>query len=50
MKIMKNFIVGMVIGSVVGGVIGTIASDEIYQIKKKAMKTGKKVLKKYDLI
>ena len=47
---MKNFIIGIMLGSVVGGVIGTIASDEICQIKKKAMKAGKKMLKKYDII
>lgn len=47
---MKNFLVGIMVGSIMGGVIGTIASDEIYQIKKKAMKAGKKMLKKYDLI
>ena len=47
---MRNFVIGMFIGSVVGGVVGTIASDEIYQIKKKAMKAGKKMLKKYDII
>jgi len=47
---MRNFIIGIMLGSVVGGVIGTIASDEIYQIKKKAMKAGKKMLKKYDII
>lgn len=47
---MKNFVIGMFLGSFVGGVVGTIASDEIYQIKKKAMKAGKKMLKKYDLI
>ena len=47
---MRNFIIGIMLGSVVGGVVGTIASDEIYQIKKKAMKAGKKMLKKYDLI
>lgn len=47
---MRNFVIGMFIGSVVGGVVGTIASDEIYQIKKKTMKAGKKMLKKYDII
>ena len=47
---MRNFVIGMFVGSMIGGVIGTIASDELYQIKKKAMKTGKKMLKKYDLI
>lgn len=47
---MKNFVIGIMLGSVMGGVIGTIASDEIYQIKKKAMKAGKKMLKKYDII
>lgn len=47
---MKNFTIGIMLGAIMGGVIGTIASDEIYQIKKKAMKTGKKILKKYDII
>jgi len=47
---MRNFMIGIFLGSVVGGVVGTIASDEIYQIKKKAMKAGKKMLKKYDII
>lgn len=47
---MKNFVLGIFLGSVVGGVVGTIASDEIYQIKKKAMKAGKKMLKKYDIL
>lgn len=47
---MKNFTIGIFLGCVVGGVVGTIASDEIYQIKKKAMKAGKKMLKKYDII
>lgn len=47
---MRNLFIGIMIGSIVGGVVGTIASDEIYQIKKKAMKAGKKMLKKYDLM
>lgn len=47
---MRNFVIGMFLGSVVGGVVGTIASDEIYQVKKKAMKAGKKMLKKYNII
>lgn len=47
---MRNFVVGMFLGSLLGGVVGTIASDEIYQIKKKAMKAGKKMLKKYDIL
>lgn len=47
---MKNFMCGIIIGSVIGGMIGTIASDEIYQVKKKTMKAGKKFLKKYDII
>ena len=47
---MKSFVLGIFLGSVVGGVVGTIASDEIYQIKKKAMKAGKKMLKKYDIL
>ena len=47
---MKNFVIGIFLGSMIGGMVGTIASDEIYQIKKKAMKSGKKMLKKYDII
>lgn len=47
---MKNFVLGMFLGSVVGGMVGTIASDEICQAKKKAMKAGKKILKKYNII
>lgn len=47
---MRNFVLGVFLGTVMGGVVGTIASDEIYQIKKKAMKAGKKMLKKYDII
>ena len=47
---MKNFVIGIFLGSMIGGMVGTIASDEIYQIKKKAMKAGKKMLKKYDII
>ena len=42
---MKNFMWGIFLGSVVGGMVGTIAGDEIYQIKKKAMKVGKKMIK-----
>ena len=47
---MKNFVIGIMLGSAAGGVIGTIASDEICQIKKKALKAGKKMLKKYEHI
>lgn len=47
---MKNFVLGIFLGTIMGGVVGTIASDEIYQVKKKAMKAGKKILKKYDII
>lgn len=47
---MRNFTIGIFLGCVVGGVVGTIASDEIFQIKKKAMKAGKKMLKKYNLV
>mgnify|MGYP003291237287 CR=1 FL=1 len=43
---MKNFVLGMFFGSFVGGMIGTVASDEICMAKKKAMKAGKKMLKK----
>ena len=47
---MKNFVIGMFLGSMIGGMVGTIASDEIYEVKKKAMKAGKKMLKKYNII
>lgn len=47
---MRNFMLGIFLGSVIGGVVGTMASDEICQMKKKAIKTGKKILKKYDLM
>ena len=47
---MKKLITGIFIGAVVGGMIGTVASDEIYDVKKKAMKAGKKFLKKYDMM
>lgn len=47
---MKNLMVGMFIGAVIGGMIGTVASDEIYQAKKKAMKAGKKMLKKCNIL
>lgn len=47
---MKNFVIGIFLGSMIGGMVGTIASDEIYQVKKKAMKAGKKMLKKYNII
>lgn len=47
---MKNLFIGIMIGSIMGGVIGTVASDEIYQVKKKAMKAGKKMLKKCNLL
>lgn len=45
---MKKLITGLFIGAVVGGMIGTVASDEIYDVKKKAMKAGKKMMKKYN--
>ena len=38
------------LGAIIGGMIGTVASDEIYDVKKKAMKAGKKFLKKYDMM
>jgi len=47
---MKNFVIGIFLGSMIGGMVGTIASDEIYEVKKKAMKAGKKMLKKYNII
>ena len=47
---MRNLIIGMFLGSVIGGMVGTIASDEIYQVKKKAMKAGKKMLKKCNIL
>lgn len=47
---MRNFMLGIFLGSIVGGIVGTVASDEICEVKKKAMKAGKKLLKKYDII
>ncbi len=47
---MKNLITGMFLGAIIGGMVGTVASDEIYDVKKKAMKVGKKFLKKYDMM
>lgn len=47
---MRNLMVGMFIGAMIGGMIGTVASDEIYQVKKKAMKAGKKMLKKCNIL
>ena len=47
---MKYFVIGMFLGSMIGGMVGTIASDEIYEVKKIAMKAGKKMLKKYNII
>lgn len=47
---MKNLITGIFLGAVIGGMVGTVASDEIYDVKKKAMKAGRKLLKKYEII
>lgn len=47
---MRNLITGMFLGAIIGGMVGTVASDEIYDVKKKAMKVGKKFLKKYDMM
>ena len=35
---MRNLITGMFLGAIIGGMVGTVASDEIYDVKKKAMK------------
>ena len=47
---MKNLVTGMIIGAVIGGMVGTMASDEIYGMKKKIMKNGKKFMKKCNWI
>ena len=47
---MKNLVTGMFIGALIGGMVGTVASDEIYDMKKKIMKTGKKMMKKCNLM
>lgn len=47
---MRNLITGIFLGAIIGGMVGTVASDEIYDVKKKAMKAGKKFLKKCDMM
>ena len=47
---MRNLVTGMLIGAVIDGMIGTVASDEIYDMKKKIMKNGKKFMKKCNII
>lgn len=47
---MKNLVTGMLIGAVIGGMVGTVASDEIYDMKKKIMKNGKKFMRKCNII
>ncbi len=47
---MRNFVIGIFLGSAIGTVVGTIASDELYEVKKKAVKAGKKMLKKCNLM
>ena len=47
---MRNLVTGMFIGAVLGGMIGTLASDEIYDMKKKVMKAGKKMMKKCSMM
>lgn len=47
---MRNLITGIFLGAIIGGMVGTVASDEIYGVKKKAMKAGKKFLKKCDIM
>lgn len=42
---MKNLVTGMVIGAVIGGVFGSIASDDMYDFKKKLMKKSKQIAK-----
>lgn len=47
---MRSLWAGMVIGAMIGGVFGTVASDEIYGMKKRMCKAGKRFAKKYDLL
>ena len=47
---MKNLITGMLIGAIIGGMVGTVASDDIYDMKRKIMKNGKKFMKKCKLM
>lgn len=47
---MKNLVTGIFIGALLGGVVGTVASDEIYDISRKIVKNGKKMIKKYNWI
>ena len=44
---MKKLMTGMVIGAVIGGMVGTMASDDIYDFKKKVIKKGKKLAKMF---
>ncbi len=47
---MRNLFTGMLIGAVIGGMVGTVASDEIYDMKKKIIKNSKKMIKKCNLM
>ncbi len=47
---MKNLVTGMLIGAIIGGMVGTVASDEIYDIKRKVIKNGRKMMKKCNLM
>jgi hypothetical protein len=47
---MKSLWAGIFIGAMIGGVFGTIASDEIYTVKKRMYRAGKRFAKKYDLM
>ena len=42
---MKKLMTGMFLGAILGGVVGTMASDEMYRLKKKVMKKAKKMMK-----
>jgi hypothetical protein len=47
---MKSLWTGIFIGAMIGGVFGTMASDEIYGMKKRMFRAGKRIAKKYDLM
>lgn len=47
---MRSLWAGIFIGAMIGGVVGTMASDEIYGMRKRMMKAGKRFAKKYDLV
>jgi hypothetical protein len=47
---MKNLVAGMFIGAIVGGMVGTVASDEIWDMKKKLMRKGKRLIRKCDFM